>query len=113
MGIRVEYNPDLALRNMSEFDNGIRKEEECIPEPLEKGKIYDFLKKEQRLFWLLGEIPLLETKGNQELSLPLASIVILEAAHILINREVWTKGRYKVVEVFKDKDPHFNGFAKI
>lgn len=113
MGIRVEYNPDLALRNMSEFDSGIRKEEECIPEPLEKGKIYDFLKKEQRLFWLLGEIPLLETKGNQELSLPLASIVILEATHILINREVWTKGRYKVIEVFKDKDPHFNGFAKI
>jgi len=113
MGIKVEYNPDLALRNMSEFDNGIRKEEECIPEPLEKGKIYDFLKKEQRLFWLMGEIPLLETKGNQELSLPIASVVILEATHFLINREVWTKGRYKVVEVFKDKNPYFNGFAKI
>ena len=113
MGIRVEYNPDLALRNISEFDNGSRKEEECIPDPLEKGKIYDFLKREQRLFWLQGEIPLLETKGNQQLSLPIASIIILEATHILIIGEVWTKGKYKVTEVFKDKELHFNGFAKI
>jgi hypothetical protein len=113
MGIKVEFNPDLALRNISEFDSGKRKEGECIPDPLEKGKIYDFLKKDQRNYWLHGEIPLLETKGNQELSFPIASIVILEATHILIDKEIWTKGKYKVIEIFKDKEPHFNGFAKI
>jgi len=30
MGIKVEFNPDLALRNISEFKNGRRQIEECI-----------------------------------------------------------------------------------
>ena len=113
MGIKVEFNPDLALRNIAEFQAGNRKMEECIPENLEVGKIYDFLKKEQRLYWLHGEVPLLETKGNQNLSLPIASVVILEATHILIDGEVYTKGKYKVTEIFEDQSFHFNGFAKI
>ena len=50
MGIKVEFNPDLALRNISEFKNGNRKIEECITEDIEAGKIYPFLKKEQRLY---------------------------------------------------------------
>ncbi len=113
MGIRVEYNPDLALRNVSEHHAGRRRIEECIPEPLEVGKIYSFLKREQRLFWLLGEIPLLETKGDQQLSLPKASVVILEATHLLEGGEVWTRGTYRVVEVFSDDRPRFNGFTKV
>jgi hypothetical protein len=52
MGIQVEFNPDLALRDISEFKKGNRKEEECIPENLEAGKIYPFLKKDQRNYWL-------------------------------------------------------------
>ena len=43
MGIRVEFNPELALRNMAEFHNGSRQLEECIPEKLAEGKIYPFL----------------------------------------------------------------------
>jgi len=34
MGIIVEFNPDLALRDISEFKNGSRKKEECIPEDM-------------------------------------------------------------------------------
>lgn len=115
MGIQTEYNPDLALRNISEFKNGNRKKEECIPENLEKGQIHDFLKKGQRNYWIEGEIPLLETKGNQQLSRPIASIVILEATHFLLNKEPYTKGKYKVVEVFDKSNPkiHFEGFAKV
>ena len=113
MGIRVEYNPDLALRNIEEFKQGRRKQAECLPEKLEAGQVYDFLKKDQRLYWLHGELPLLETKGDQKLPLPLASIVILEATHLLINGEVWTKGKYKIVEIFEDDKVRFNGFAKI
>lgn len=113
MGIKVEYNPDLALRNIKEFKNGQREEAECIPENLKTGKTYDFLKKDQRLYWFHGEIPLLETNGNEDLSSPLASIVILEATHFLDNNEVWTKGRYKVIDVFGDDDIHFNGFSRI
>ncbi len=52
MGITVDFNPDLALRNIKEFKEGRRKLEECIPEKLEIGKSYNFLKKGQRLYWL-------------------------------------------------------------
>lgn len=113
MGIQVEFNPDLALRNISEFKNGSRKEEECIPENLEAGKIYSFLKEGQRNYWLFGEIPLLETKGSQELSRPKASILVLEAAHFIEDDKIYTKGRYKVVEVFNDNEVHFNGFERV
>jgi len=113
MGIKVEYNPDLALRNISHFKEGKRKKEECIPEDLEEGKVYDFLKKDQRLYWLLGEIPLLETKGNEVLSRPLASIIILEATHFVDNGTSYTKGKYKVTEVFNDDKIHFESFDKV
>lgn len=113
MGIKIEFNPDLALRNISEFKNGNRKQEECIPEDIEVGKIYPFLKEGQRNYWLEGEIPLLETKGNQNLSRPKASILILEAAHFIDNGRLYTRGRYKVVELFNDDKVHFDGFNKI
>ena len=113
MGVKVEFNPDLALRDISEFKNGNRKEEECIPEDIEVGKIYPFLKEGQRNYWLEGEIPLIETKGNQILSRPKASILILEATHFINNGRLYTKGTYKVVEVFNDDKIHFDGFTKI
>ena len=97
MGIQVEYNPDLALRNISEYNNGNRKVEECVPENLEAEKTYKFLKKDQRNYWLSGEIPLVETKGNQELSRPIASIIILEATHFVEGDEVYTKGKYRII----------------
>lgn len=102
MGIQIEFNPDLALRNIDEFKNGKRFREECIPENLKEGEVYDFLKKDQRNYWLMGEQPLLETKGNGVLSNPLASIIILEATHFLKEGESYTKGKYKIVEVFDD-----------
>jgi hypothetical protein len=113
MGIKVEFNPDLALRNISEFKNGNRKKEECIPEDIEVGKIYLFLKQGQRNYWLEGEVPLVETKGNQNLSQPKASILILEATHFIDNVQLYTKGKYKVVELFYDNEVHFDGFNKI
>ena len=113
MGIKVEFNPDLALRNIAEFQNGNREIEECIPENLEAGKVYSFLKKEQRLYWFYGEIPLVETQGNQILSKPKASVIILEATHFFANGKVYTRGKYKVVELFDDNKVHFDGFTKI
>ena len=113
MGIKVEFNPDLALRNISEYKNGKRKVEECIPENLEAGRIYDFLKKDQRNYWLNGEIPLLETKGGEVLSRPKASIVILEATHFVENGEVFTKGKYKVIEVFEDDKIYFESMDRV
>ena len=100
MGIKVEFNPDLALRNIQEYKSGSRKKEECISESLEAGKTYDFLKQGQRNYWFDGEIPLLETKGNETISLPKASILILEATHFVQDGKIWTRGKYKVVSIF-------------
>jgi hypothetical protein len=113
MGIQIEFNPDLALRNISEFKEGKRKMEECIPAPLIEGQVYDFLKKEQRCYYLHGEIPLLETKGNQNLSKPKASVIILEAVHFAKDGQIFTKGKYKIVKIIKEGEVYFNGFNKI
>ncbi len=122
MGIKVEFNPDLALRNISEYKNGKRKIEECVPEKMEAGQVYDFLKSGQRLFylsdsefWGKGQLPLCETSGDEKLSRPLASVKILEATHFLEGGEVWTRGKYKVIEVFDTDDEkiHFEALKRI
>ncbi|MFA5061757.1 MAG: hypothetical protein WC526_01260 [Patescibacteria group bacterium] len=113
MGIKFEFNPDLALRNISEYRAGNRKIEECIPEKLITGEIYPFLKKGQRLYWLDGELPLLETTGNENLSKPKAGIIIIEATHFKQDNESYTKGKYKVIEIFTDDKIHFESYKKL
>jgi hypothetical protein len=122
MGIAVEFNPDLALRDISEFRLGRRKIEECIPENFEEGKVYDFLKKGQRLyyfsdseFWGYGQIPMMKTEGGEKLSRPVASIKIVETTHFLENGEIWTRGKYKVINIFDSSDPviHFEATKRI
>jgi len=115
MGIQVEFNPDLALRDLSEFEKGDRKEEECIPKNLKKGKIYNFLKEGQRVYWLTnneewknGQLPLMKTSGDQKLSRPIASIKILEVTHFLVNGKLFTKGKYQVIDTFDLDNPKIN-----
>ena len=100
MGIPIEFNPDLALRNISEFESGDREKEECIPEDLAVGKEYSFFKKEQRCYWLTGAVPLIETssKGGT-FSSPLASVQIIEATHFVKNGIVCTRGKYKILKL--------------
>lgn len=112
MGIKVEFNPDLALRDISEYKKGNREIEECIPESIKEGEVYNFLKKDQRNYWLFGEIPLVETKGGEKLSRPKASIIILEVTHFIENGEIYTRGRYRTVEVFKDAEIKFECFDR-
>jgi len=115
MGIQVEFNPDLALRSIENYREGNRTLEECIPENLKEHEVYEFLKQGQRNYWLEGEVPLLETKGGQQLSRPLASIIILEATHFVKKEGVFTKGKYCVVKVFdlEDKTIHFESYARV
>ena len=58
---------------------------------------------------------MLKTDGSQNLSRPLASVVILEATHILINNEPFTKGKYKVVDVFDadEKKANFESYKRV
>ncbi len=113
MGIQVEFNPELALRNISEFKKGNRRPEECIPEDIKEGEIYPFLKRDQRNYWLHGEIPLIETEGGEVLSRPKAVIVILEATHFIDNGILYTKGLYRVNKVITDDKIYFEGFDPI
>jgi hypothetical protein len=105
----------LELRDYSEFEKGNRKEEECIPNDLEAGKVYNFLKKGLRNYWLMGEVPLVKTTGNQNLSRPVASVIILESTHTLIDNEAYTKGKYKIIDVFDINDPtiHFETMDRV
>jgi hypothetical protein len=114
MGIKVEFNPDLALRSFDEYEAGRRRREECIARVLEQGKTYAFLKEGQRNYWLEGEIPLLLTTGGGNLSRPVASVTILEAIHFLSEGVVYTKGAYRVESVFDLADPtvHFEAMAR-
>ena len=111
MGIQVEFNLDLALRRHGSMG---RLEEECVPEKLEIEKIYPFLKDGQRNYLFEGEIPLRITEGNQKLSRPIASVVILETTHFLSLGEMCTKGRYLVREVYdiNDSAVYFEGMEK-
>ena len=112
MGIKVEFNLALALRA---FGTEGRLKEECLPEILKSGEEYPFLKEGQRNYLLEGETPLLETKGNQQLSRPLASIRILEAMHFLLDNKPYTKGKYIIIEAYNPEDDriHFECFNKI
>lgn len=109
MGIQVEFNPDLALRNIKEYKEGKRKIEECVPEKLEKGKIYNFLKADQRHYCMICQSPLVETKGGGKLSKELAAVRILEVTHFFDeDGKVWTKGKYQVEDVFDPEDNRIN-----
>jgi len=119
MGIAIEFVPDLALRD---FGTEGREAEECLPEKLRVGEVYYFLKNGQRNYWLsddpnwgCGQMQLCKTTGDQKLSRPLASVKVLEVTHFLRDEKVWTRGKYKVVEIFGKDDAtiHFEGTRRI
>ncbi|MFA4999473.1 MAG: hypothetical protein WC519_01970 [Parcubacteria group bacterium] len=113
MSIIAEYCPDLCLRNITVFKEGKREENECLPESLEEGKEYFFLKKGQKHYWLMGEIPLRETKGSGILSKPKASVIILNATHFVHEGEIWTRGCYKAIKIIPEGKVYFDGYEKI
>jgi hypothetical protein len=115
MGIAVEFCPDLCLRSLEDAVRKERKANECLPQVLDEGVTYDFLKEGQRNYWMLGEIPLRLTEGNGVLSRPVASVILSEVTHFLNEGKVWTRGKYTVKEVYgpNDKKIHFDGLEKI
>ena len=117
MWILIEFNPDLALRDISLFKSWERKKEECIPEKLNIWDIYDFLKKWQRNYYLLENepIPLIKTEWNWILSRPYVAIRILEATHFNLNWEIWTRWKYKILDVYNIDNPkiHFEWFLSV
>lgn len=109
MPINMQFAPDLVLRNIQEFKEGHRHEDECIPDPMLEGVEYSFLKEGQRAYWLDGEQPLLEKLEDGSLSPPRASIIILEVIHFKQNGKIYSRGRYSVVKVIAENEIYFNG----
>jgi hypothetical protein len=110
MGIRVEFNPDLCLRDIGEFDANRRLLEECLPREMAQGVVYDFLKAEQRLYWLHGELPLRETRGGEQLSRPRASVQILEVTYFIDKGQIFTRGKYRIEKILNEDDNYFDGY---
>jgi hypothetical protein len=113
MGISVEFSPELALRNFEQFKSWNCRKEECIPDKMVVGQEYEFLKKGQRVFWMEGEVALVETKGDGKTSRPKASIIITEVKHVMEDGKLATRGRYKIVEVFSDDKVHFESCWRV
>ncbi|MBD3232078.1 hypothetical protein GF322_05490 [Candidatus Dependentiae bacterium] len=113
MSINMKFALDLVLRNFSEFKNGQKKKEECIPQDLQENKVYDFLKTGQRVYWLEGEQPLLEKSKDGKVSIPKASVIILEATHFVNKDKIYSKGKYKVVKIINENKIYFNGCEPI
>lgn len=99
MGLVVEFNTVLALRNNQEYRDGNREADECIPDKLTVGSLYTFTKQGQRIYALNKEMPLLETQGNHQFSSELAIVSIQEVSHYLEQGEVYTKGSYRVIRL--------------
>lgn len=113
MSIHMKFAPDLVLRNFSEQLSGKKRVEECIPQDMKEGEIYDFLKAGQRAYWLDGEQPLLEKSVDGEISPPIASVIILEVTHFKEGGKVWTRGKYLIKKVIESGEIYFNGCEPI
>jgi len=100
MEIKAEFESALILYNMREFVMDKRKFDECIPENLKEEREYTFLVSGQRNYWLLGKFPLHEKKEDGSVGEdPRAIINIYEVTHFIENKLIWTKGKYKVLQV--------------
>jgi hypothetical protein len=113
--LAIEFNPDLALRNIREYNEGQRRLEECVHRKMRVEGQYEFLKGGHRLYWFGGELPLLETQGKERLSRPLASILMLETTHFTSFGKPYTRGKYLVKDVFDPSDPrvHFESYKRL
>lgn len=104
MEIKTEFESALILCNMREFVMDKRKFDECIPENLKEGREYGFLKSGQLNYWILGKFPLHEKLdppvGGVTVSKdPRAIINIFEVTHFIDNGQIFTKGKYKILQV--------------
>ena len=80
---------------------------------LDVGASHGFRKEGQRNYWLDGVVPLYETEGNGNFSLPLAAIEIIEVKHRKEEDCIWTTGKYRIIERCKENRFYFNGMLYI
>ena len=100
MEIKADFESALILANVREFVADKKKFDECIPENLKEGREYGFLVPGQRNYWILGKFPLHEKQEDGTVSEdPRAIINIFEVTHFIDNGQIFTKGKYKILQV--------------
>lgn len=100
MEITPEFESALILSNVREFVTDKKKFDECIPENLKDGREYNFLLSGQRNYWLLGKFPLHEKQEDGTVSeSPRAIVNIFEITQFIENGLIYTRGKYKILQV--------------
>ena len=97
----MEKNNDLALFASSVCKKGHHKSGECIPEHIELGATYDFLKKGHRTYEVPGEVTLLEMQPDEVLFDIRARVEITDVSYEIEEGQSYTKGQYKVLEILR------------
>lgn len=107
----VEYNSYLVLYP---YGTQGKSAEECLPEELEVGKIYEFLKKGYQNYEIGKAVPLFDKMHvlNMTPPRPIAAVSILTPTPILNeSNEIWTSVFYGVHALLNHQElkNHFNG----
>lgn len=93
------YNTDLALIDRN--DSSGHRPEERMPEELEVGRIYPFIKKGHRTYEPFSEVTLLEMKRSEVLFSLVARVTILSVEYVVEEGQSYTKGEYRVEELLQ------------
>lgn len=104
MGIQVEYNDVLALR---EWGDEERAEVETIPPDLKEGDTYDYRKNGYRILPLMKAIPLVQTKGGQKFEKVVALVCIqnITVEADPMGDRIFTFGQYRVIKILDQELP--------
>jgi len=112
MGTKVEFNSVLALWNYSEYDQGNRTLEECLPDELKVNGQHDFLQSGQQIYALEQHTPILEAPYHLRASKILAYVIIHEITQFTNDGRIWTKGAYTINELVYIRDKSFISILK-
>ena len=96
---KIEYNTDLALYESKKYSKGQCMAEECMPEQLELGETYEFVKKGHRNYELSAEVTLLEMKEDEVLFDMRARGPIIELSFFIEEGQSYTRGKFTVNEL--------------
>lgn len=99
MGVPVEFNAVLALRDAAESINEQRHVDEYLPDHPKVGQEYGFRKCGQRIYQLGVPLSLLTTAGDNKTMQKVGTAVIIEARHIMEEDHVLTIGRYRILKL--------------
>ena len=94
-------NQDLGLYSYSEFKSGKHKLSECVPELLEAGHDYPFMKAGHWNYADDASVTLLELAKDDVLFKMRAMVRIEESSFMVEDGQSYTQGMYRVEELLE------------